>query len=689
MAATTAAASAPEALSVPRSLRLWTPLLLAGLAAAFVVRLVLVWSRATPNYFPDEYLYAELARSLASVGTPEVRGHAEHFPALLQPLVTAPAWALGSVGGAYRAVQALGTAAITLAAVPVYLLARRLDLGRGAALVAATLALLVPDSVYAGFVVAEPLAYPLALAAVAAGVAALARPTLRAQVAFVGLAGLATFARAQLAVLPVAFVVAAAIVAACERRPRALREQLPVFGVLGAVAAAALVRGAGVLGSYSVVLHVQVHADAVAHALGRNALVLGYAAGWVLVPGALLGAWLALRRPRSRAELAFGALVAPLAAGLLLEASVFGEPNMAQERYLVYLVPLGAIAFALYAARGWPHRAAHALAAVALAAVAARVPLAGYAQPGSNDHSPMLWMVERLDLALRSTAGASLVVSLLAVVLLLAAAACSFRPRTGTLVAAGLAIAASAATLAGAASFDHLATTQSRSRYLPADPAWVDHAGIGPSTLVVAPGGRSPEAMQQLFWNRSIRAVAALPGALPPDRFTVARATIAAEGRILVDGSPVRTPILLDGFGSTARLAGATLVARGRDYTLWRPAGDARLGLYFAGRSRDGRLGRSGSLRIWPAGKRLAGWVELRLGAAKKPARLVLTQGRTRQVVRLQPGSPRVLRLRACDTGPWELSFVTTSAVEVSDNSVTSARASLPVFVPDAAACAS
>ena len=62
------------------------------LGAALAVRLLLVWQLATPNYFPDEYLYAALARSLAGFHGASVRGHAAHFPALLQPLLTAPAW---------------------------------------------------------------------------------------------------------------------------------------------------------------------------------------------------------------------------------------------------------------------------------------------------------------------------------------------------------------------------------------------------------------------------------------------------------------------------------------------------------------------------------------------------------------------------------------------------------------------
>ena len=59
-------------------------------AVSFVVRTIAGWLRAGPVYFPDEYIYSELGRSIADHGRPLVRGAAAHFPAVLQPLLTAP-----------------------------------------------------------------------------------------------------------------------------------------------------------------------------------------------------------------------------------------------------------------------------------------------------------------------------------------------------------------------------------------------------------------------------------------------------------------------------------------------------------------------------------------------------------------------------------------------------------------------
>ena len=115
--------------------------------------------------------------------SPLIRGGPAHFPALLQPIVTAPAWLIGDVGVAFRLVQAIGALAMSLAAVPVFLLARRLGLSGRVALALAAFTVLVPDLLYASFVSSEALAYPLVLASVYAATRALAAPTRRAQVA--------------------------------------------------------------------------------------------------------------------------------------------------------------------------------------------------------------------------------------------------------------------------------------------------------------------------------------------------------------------------------------------------------------------------------------------------------------------------------------------------------------------------
>jgi hypothetical protein len=658
--------------ALPRSR---TAILAGALALAFAVRLVLVWQRATPNYFPDEYLYAALGRSLGALHSPSVRGHAAHFPALLQPFVTAAAWRLGGVETGYRIVQAIGAAAFTLAAVPAFLLARRLGLARGVALGVGALALVVPDGLYAGLVVAEPLAYPLVLGAVAAAVAALARPSRRSQLLFLVLAALAAFARVQFAVLPLCFVAVVVLLGLRERGVRrVVREQrfpLVAIGIACAcVVAAAATRG---LGYYAAARHLHVAPAAV----GANATVLLYAGGWVLAPGAVLGLAFALWRPRSRTELAFAATTLVLGAALLLETMLWGDTTMVQERYLFYVLPLGAMCFGLYASRGWPARRAHALLALVLVVLAARVPLSGYARPGADDHSPFLLAVQHLEPSL-GNAGAATLVASLATVLALAAAAVAWRPRVATPLLLGLAVAGCGAALAGATAFDGANSLSVLHRYLPADRSWIDHAGVGDVTLVTAYGGRPVDAEEQLFWNRSVRRVAVLPGGSPPDRLGAQRLLWDRNGVLVAHGRPLRGPLAVDGYAGTIVLRGARVVAAAPHFRLWQPAGVARLALYVPGRYFDGYLGRSGAITLWPAGRRLAGWLELDVQPLAG-AKLALRLGD-----RVVHGGH--VRFAVCSSKRWALPFQA-PAQQLVEGRPVSGRMSLPRYVADAAAC--
>jgi len=104
-------------------------------------------------------------------------------------------------------------------------------------------------------------------------------------------------------------------------------------------------------------------------------MILSYASGWVLIPGALIALVLSLVQPRTPGERGLGAITLTLGAGLLLQAAVWGDTTMIQERYVFYLIPLVATCFGLYAARGFPYRRLHAALALGLLVLAVRVPL--------------------------------------------------------------------------------------------------------------------------------------------------------------------------------------------------------------------------------------------------------------------------------------------------------------------------
>jgi hypothetical protein len=93
--------------------------------ASFVIRFAAALAHATPLYFPDEYIYGTIARSLGEHGRPLIRGGSAHFPAMLEPLAAAPFWLFHDPLLAYRLTQAENALAMSLAAVPVYLLTKR------------------------------------------------------------------------------------------------------------------------------------------------------------------------------------------------------------------------------------------------------------------------------------------------------------------------------------------------------------------------------------------------------------------------------------------------------------------------------------------------------------------------------------------------------------------------------------
>jgi hypothetical protein len=675
------------------------PWLVAIVGASFLVRTVLGWLRATPAFLPDEYIYSALGRSLAESGRPLIRGGSAHFPALLQPLVTAPVWLLGDVALSYRVVQTIGALAMSLAAIPVYLLAGRLGLSRRVALAVSALAALVPDLVYTSYISSEMLAYPLALAAVYAATLALAQPTRRAELAFVALAVLATLARVQLAVLPLVFAASAVVLGARERCIRAvLREQRLTLGLFAILAAAAFGFGpARSAGIYRWLLDFHAGPTGIAHWAALDAMTLAYAAGWVVVPGALVGLWLAISRPRSRDELAFGVVAALLSAALLLEAgflqaSLPAGDREIQERYVFYIAPLLGLCFALYASRGWPLRIAHLVIAAALVVVSVRVPLSTYAVQQTINGSPVLYAVAWLGRRLGSLGDAAAVVAAAVGVMSGVAVLASRRPRLGTPVVLGVAMLASGAASAGAVALVVDTTRSERRAVLPSDPSWVDHAGVGRTILLQSKGGSAGLSLQELFWNRSIDRIMLLPGASPVDGFRAQRVEVGNDGLLLADRLPIRSALLVDEYGSTTRLRDARVVAAGPTARLWVPTGSVRLSLYATGRYHDGWLAGRGTIRLWPEepGGRLDGWLSMRVTAPPDAEAGSLTfrlpRGRTSSV-RLGRDTTRQVRVAVCARGPWRATYGSTIARIVGLRLV-SVKASAPVFTSDPAACA-
>jgi hypothetical protein len=671
------------------SVRLGTaPLLVALVAVSSLLHVLAGWLRATPLYFSDEYMYAELGRSLVESGQPLVRGELAPFPALVYPLLTAPAWLLGDVEASWRAIQLFGAVAMSLACVPVFLLARRLGLERGLALGLAALAVAVPDMVYAGWILAETVAYPLVLGAVAAGVVALASPTRRTQLAFLALAAAAVGTRAQFVALLLAYPLAVAVLGVAERRFRAAaREQLLPLAALGTLVALAAAAGpARFLGTYRDVLAADIDPVLLVERVGSNALVLAYASAWILIPGAVLGFALALARPRTRVERAFGALALAFVAALVLEASLFATPQHVQERYAFYALPLLTLAFGLYAARGWPWRKAHALLAAGLLCVTALVPLSGFTPGEGKTHSAVLLGFGRLELAVGDPGGAALIVAALGGLALLVAIAASFRPRIGTAVVVAVALVLTSAVGLAATSFDLGNTKRVRDALLPPDPSWVEHAVDGPVTLVRTPGGSRTQSLEQLFWNPSVDRVALLPDAVRLDAFQADGLRVGPDGSLGVAG-----PLLVETGQSWVELRGARRVAATDAFALWAPkATTPRLSLLVSGRYADGWLAPTGRIGVWPAaeGEPVRGRFSIELTAPEAVDEMRFQfRGRGRPVDAVVPGgSTKVVTITVCSAGAWHARFGADKAGFVGQRLV-SGQASAPAFTPDPGAC--
>jgi hypothetical protein len=662
-----------------------TRLVLAGIvAASFLIRFVVALAHATPLYFPDEYIYASIARSLAEHGRPLIRNTPAHFPALLEPLAAAPFWLFHDPDLAYRLTQAENALAMSCAAIPVYLLSRRLGFGGGLALMAAAVAVASPNLFFVSFVLADPLAYPLVLTAVYAAVCALSRPTRRNQLAFVALAALTALTRIQYVLLPVVFVLGALAVERASVRA-ALRSFRLTWAIFVAPVVGLIVLGPGrVLGYYDSVVSLHVRPGAILHWIATDSMLLVYCAGWVLVPGALIGFAYALWRPQSREEAAFGGVTAGLLLVLFAETSLYasnGSPRF-QERYFMALLPLVLPWFALYLKRGRPARLAVCLLAVVLLAISARVPLAPYSVADNKQDSPFLLGVFRLEHAMGEANG-SLVIAVAAALLSVLAAGVAWRARSAA-VALGLTLVTGAAASAGSISFDHHVSLNVRRDYLPADARWIDHSGLRHVLLIQTPATPHARAHEQLFWNRSVDDVLFLDSASPVDAFGNRRVAVAADGRLVSGGKTLRSPLAISNYAVRMRLRNAVVVARGADYELWRPTGTPRVSFFVGGLYADRWLSSAGHMTVWGRRDRVGGTLRLHLWLPRRTERTVveLTAPGYRRKVAVLPSGSRSLTVPVAGGKSWTLRFRTKRPGYLADGRPISVKASMPVFIP-------
>lgn len=367
--------------SLVRAVPAWA-WLTALVVCSVAFRYLLARRIVAPWIMVDELIYSEMAKSFAATGHFLVRGQAFGVPGLY-PLLISPAYSLfASVPDAYRAAKGIDSVLMSLAALPAYLLARRVA-GRGLALLAALLTVAVPSMLYTGTLMTENAFYPLLLACVLALVAALERPTPIRQLVVLAVAALCFLTRVQSVFLLPAIALAPPLLGWYRRESwRALRAWATLYGLLALGVAAALgyeaARGRSILGAYQAATTTHYTAGGsfrwLLYHLGELSLYVGVAPFAAFCLLAVLG------RRLPRPLQAFLAAAVPVSVLCVLEVAIFASsPSVSriEERNMFYVAPLLLIALLAWIREGMPRPRAAAVSAVAAAGLVGVVPYSG------------------------------------------------------------------------------------------------------------------------------------------------------------------------------------------------------------------------------------------------------------------------------------------------------------------------
>ena len=356
-----------------RRLPIWI-WLVALVAASAVFRAVLASGIKAPFIMIDEVVWAELARGIADSGRPLVRGVSHPGYGVVYPLVISPAYLLFTrLPSAYAAVKDLNAVVMSLAAIPAYLLARRV-VRPPLALLAALLTLAVPSLAYTGTVMTENLFYPLFLVVTLVLVLVLERPTLLRVLVLLALVGVSFGTRVQAVAFAPAALLAPLVLAFFRReglRATVVRCRFLCGGfvVLGLAAVAAQVAGGrslqDLLGAYSPVTSGSYDLGTALRYLAWHVeeLVLYLLVVPVAAAVVLLGRARALE---SRLQTFLAALVS-LTVSFVPVVAVFASrfSDRIEERNLFYLAPLFVIALLAWVELGAPRPSVLASAAAA------------------------------------------------------------------------------------------------------------------------------------------------------------------------------------------------------------------------------------------------------------------------------------------------------------------------------------
>jgi len=528
---------------------------LAGIVVlSTAIRFLLARRIVAPSIMVDELIYSELAKSVAAHGHFLIRdAPAAASYGAVYPLLLSPAYRLfAAVPDAYEAAKAINSVLMSLAAVPAYLLARRV-LGKPFALAAAVLSVAVPSLLYTGTLMTENAFYPIFLCVALALTRMLERPTRLNQLGVLVLCVVAYETRQQaLALFPA--VLTAPLLLGWRRVGRFRVLYGAVASVVAVAVLAQAVRGhspLALLGAYESVGKHRYGVGAVAKWLLWHLAELDLYLGVVPVAAflVLVLSWRSLAQPQR----AFLAAASALSAWLILEVAAFASlPGVTrvEERDVFYVAPFFLIALLVWIELGAPRsRIGTPLVAAGSAVLVAVLSFAQLVEVRPTADTLALVPVWRLHEHGLSVHEAWVLVSLAA---LAAAALFAFAPRRFALALPLLLLAYFAVAqrpIESQIAFFSRAALAQGIRSVPPD--WIDRR-VGRSADVAAIWTGRTEAhaiWENEFFNRSVgpvyRVGNAIPGGLESPAVKVGRDGYLtdSDGRrvhhryVLVDGS--------------------------------------------------------------------------------------------------------------------------------------------------------
>ena len=322
-----------------------------------------------PLLNPDELRYTLAARGLVDGEWLNLRGEPYGYGPVY-PLVLAPILALSDgVESAYPLFKLANALLFALAALPVYLIARRLLPAWWSVGVAAA-SIVIPSSIYTSLVLTESAAYLTTSLALLAVILALERPSPGRQLVMLGAVGLAYATRPQFAALLPAFLVGALLVWAVDaERPTFRSAALGLWPTLASVAAIAVYASSrlfltssppeGSFGGYADLWReydpLPVARFAVYHLAAWEIYL--FVVPFVVAPIVVVELLRAARRGGER-EGAFVATFLTVNATMVLIAAAFASTpygySELHDRYLFYVAPLWLVAFIVWLERGLP-----------------------------------------------------------------------------------------------------------------------------------------------------------------------------------------------------------------------------------------------------------------------------------------------------------------------------------------------